>query len=110
MQIYYTIQPNPTENRVDVRKGIRSENFAPIINQMDPNSHTPYRLGRRPGQQGPRTQLSDRGWGDKSVTERTNLRQIQEDLKFLNLKPDDTGRRDMWRQRIRVADPPPAGD
>ena len=29
------------KNRVDVRKGIRSENFAPIINQMDPNSHTP---------------------------------------------------------------------
>src|SRR6218665_250399 len=24
-------------------------------------------LGRRPGQQGPRTQLSDRGWGDKST-------------------------------------------
>src|SRR6218665_2059798 len=35
---------------------------------------------------------------------------FQEDLKFLNLKPDDTGRRDMWRQRIRVADPSPAGD
>src|SRR6218665_282878 len=35
---------------------------------------------------------------------------IQEDLKFLNLKPDDTGGRDMWRQRIRVADPSPAGD
>src|SRR6218665_3970681 len=35
---------------------------------------------------------------------------IQEDLKFLNPKPDDTGRRDMWRQRIRVADPSPAGD
>src|SRR6218665_2967151 len=30
---------------------------------------------------------------------------IQEDHKFLNLKPDDTGRRYMWRQRIRVADP-----
>src|SRR6218665_494234 len=28
---------------------------------------------------------------------------IQGDLKFLNLKPDDTGRRDMWRQRIGVA-------
>jgi len=35
---------------------------------------------------------------------------IQEDLKFLNLKPDDTGRRDTWRQRIQVADPSPAGD
>src|SRR6218665_538302 len=55
----------PTENRVDVRKGIRTENFAPIINQMDPNSHTPYRLGRRPGQQGPRNQLRDQGLGDK---------------------------------------------
>src|SRR6218665_2632096 len=33
---------------------------------------------------------------------------IQEDLKFLNLKPDDTGRRNLWRQRIRVADPSPA--
>jgi len=45
---------------------------------MDPNSHTLFRRGRRPGQQGPRTQL-------------------------------DTGRRDMWRQRIRVADPSPGG-
>src|ERR1700733_2360735 len=35
---------------------------------------------------------------------------IQEDLKSLNLKPEDTGRRDMWRQRIRVADPSPARD
>jgi hypothetical protein len=35
---------------------------------------------------------------------------IQEDLKSLNLKPEDTGKRDMWRQRIRVADPSPARD
>src|SRR6218665_2183309 len=34
---------------------------------------------------------------------------IQGDLKSLNLKPEDTGRRDMWRQRIRVPDPSPAG-
>src|SRR6218665_2389317 len=81
----------PTENRVGVRKGIRSEKFAPIINQMDPNSHTPYRLGRRPGQQGPRTQLSDRGWGDKSVTERTNLRQ-----KYGDFAAEEGKRRDIW--------------
>lgn len=40
-----------------------------------------YRLGRRPAKQGPRHQLSDRGWVDKSATERNNkLKPVNEML------------------------------
>jgi polyphosphate kinase 2 (PPK2 family) len=32
---------------------------------------------------------------------------IQQDLKLLKLKKEDTGNRDKWSRRIRVADPSP---
>ena len=36
--------------------------------------------------------------------------QIQQDLKTLKLKREDTGDRSKWKRRIRVADPSPAMD
>jgi len=34
---------------------------------------------------------------------------MQQDMKSLRLKKEDTGDRNKWRRRIRVADPSPAG-
>src|ERR1700733_8422970 len=44
------------------------------------NLRNPYRHGRRPGYQGPRPQLSNRGWVEKSATERTNLKPARDVL------------------------------
>src|SRR6218665_244744 len=71
---------------------------------MNPNTlNLPYRHGRRPGQQGPRPQLSNRGWVEKSATERTNLRQMRMLRWILGVSLRDRRRNEDIRQVLGVA-------